>query len=118
MYFVKITSSWTPSNSLQKYIKTKVDTLDKVCVEAPDSIFEFLKSHYALANRTFKRCTKEEPTMRKAHTGEDIFIDCSICQLSLYKSNGNFDATPAPVVPTVAILAPQVTSGEILTLFN
>ena len=91
-YFAKITSSWTPSNSLKKYLAEKVKEVENKDVVTEAEVFDWLNAHVALANRRFVRCTPEKLERRNARTGGDVFISCGVFQVTLYPKAGTFSA--------------------------
>lgn len=116
-YFVKITSSWRPSNSLLKYIETKVKLVEHTTVEDPQEVYTFLKGHFALANHTYKRCGKEDVKIREAHNKEDFIIDSSLFNITLYKMNGPFAPAPTDVAKRVSVSQEPVLTGQTLSMF-
>lgn len=116
-YFVKITSSWKPSNSLLKYIETKLQLVEQTTVEDPQEVFDFFKGHFALANHTYKRCGKEDVKIREAHNKEDFIIDSSLFNITLYKMNGPFAPAPNDVAKRVPESTESVLTGQTLSMF-
>ena len=102
-YFVKITSSWTPSNSLKKYLAEQVKAVENKDVDTADEIFDWLNAHVTYANRRFDRCTPEKLERRNARTGGNIHISGGVFQVTLYPKAGPFVAEPLPKQPGYAV---------------
>lgn len=113
MYLAKITSTWTPKNSLQKYVKAQIGQIEKMNVEDPETVFQFIRDHTAIANHRYSRCGKEEVTTRKSHNEEDVLIECAVCQITLYPVRGIFE--PQPVKGMVTLFS-QVGQAPIQSL--
>jgi len=116
MYLAKITSSWTPKNSLQKYIQSQIAQIEKMNLEDPETVFQFLQDHTAIANHSYRRCGKEKVTMREAHNGEEVIVECAVCQITLYLVRGLFE--PKPIQGMAKLFSQnQQTQAQTLSIF-
>lgn len=113
MYYAKITSCWTATNRLKKYLAEQVKLLENKDVTTAQEAFDYLNAHVALGNRRYNKCTPEKLTMRKAAMKEDIYLECSVFQVALYPKAGLFVA-PTLTMPVSAL---QMDSPALLSLF-
>ena len=113
MYYAKITSSWTATNRLKKYLAEQVKLLENKDVTTVEDAFDYLKAHVAIGNRRYNKCTPEKLTMRKAATKDDVYLECSVFQVTLYPKAGPF-AAPTLAMPVSAL---QMDAPALLSLF-
>ena len=91
MYFIKITSSTTPTNSLQKYLFEHLKKLECLTIENPDELKKHLEKLTLRANITYKRCTPVKAFLSASYIKGDYSAGISqVMQFSLYWQRGEF----------------------------
>ena len=91
MYFIKITSSTTPTNTLQKYLFEQLKKLECLTIENPDELKKHLEKLTLRANITYKRCTPVKAFLNPAYVKGDYSAGISmVMQFSLYAKQGEF----------------------------
>lgn len=94
MFLIKITNSYNPKNSLQRYLYNQVKQLECLTVEDPKELKKHLERLVHRANVCYKRCTPTKAYMNPAHVKGDYTANVGdIMQLSLYKVRGAFNST-------------------------
>ena len=91
MYFIKITSSYSAKNSLQKYLLDQLSKLECLTIQDPDELKKHLDRLVLRANMAYKRCTPTKAHLTPAHTKGDYTAGVGdLMQLSVYKQRGEF----------------------------
>lgn len=96
MYFAKLTSQWTPNNSLLKYLNKVVQICEKRDVDDVITMENYLQKQIALANQTYRKC-RPVKLSRRGGTADLIYLTDDItltvegvCEIRLYKKEGTF----------------------------
>jgi hypothetical protein len=94
MFLIKITNSYNPKNSLQKYLHEQLTQLECLTVENPDDLKQHLERLVHRANVCYKRCTPTKAYLTPAHVKGDYTANVGdIRQLSLYRQRGAFNSS-------------------------